>query len=107
MSQPAFFREKKTKRDGIAAVLLILANIGIGFLPCAAWIRYGVSAFAIMGYAGICYKKQIAKAVFVMLAFYNFHCLGYLMANSIYEKVMSIIMKSIDFQQNSYLQKVN
>ena len=62
----AAFREKKSKRDGIAAVLFILANIGIGFLPCAAWVRYGVSAFVIMGYAGICYKKQIGKAVFVM-----------------------------------------
>ncbi len=103
----AAFREKKSKRDGIAAVLFILANIGIGFLSCAAWVRYGVSAFAIMGYAGICYKKQIGKAVFVMLAFYNLHCLGYLMASSIYEKVMSVMMKSIDFLQDSYLQEVN
>ena len=88
-------------------VLFILANIGIGFLPCAGWMRYSVSAFAIMGYAGIRYKKQIGKAVFVMLAFYNLHCLGYLMASSIYEKAMSIMMKSIDFLQDSYLQKVN
>ena len=57
----AAFRGKKGKRDGIAAVLFILANIGIGFLSCAARIRYGVSAFVIMGYAGICYKKQIRK----------------------------------------------
>ena len=63
------FQGKKGKRDGIAAVLFILANIGIGFLPCTAWVRYGVSALAIMGYAGIRYKKQIGKAVFVMLAF--------------------------------------
>lgn len=103
----AAFRGKKGKRDGIAAVLFILANIGIGFLPCTAWVRYGVSAFVIMGYAGICYKKQIGKAVFVMLAFYNLHCLGYLMASSIYEKVMSVMMKSIDFLQDSYLQEVN
>ena len=103
----AAFRGKKGKRDGIAAVLFILANIGIGFLPCAAWVRYGVSAFAIMGFTGICYKKQIGKAVFVMLAFYNIHCLGYLMASSIYEKVMSVKMKSIDFLQDSYLQEVN
>ena len=103
----AAFREKKSKRDGIAAVLFILANIGIGFLPCTAWVRYGVSALAIMGYGGIRYKKQIGKAVFVMLAFYNLHCLGYLMASSIYEKVMSVMMKSIDFLQDSYLQEVN
>ena len=96
----AAFREKKGKRDGIAAVLFILANIGIGFLPCAAWVRYGVSAFAIMGFTGICYKKQIGKAVFVMLAFYNLHCLGYLMASSIYEKIINVMMKSLDMIQD-------
>ena len=57
----AAFRGKKGKIDGIAALLFILANIGIGFLPCTDWVRYGVSALAIMGYAGICYKKQIGK----------------------------------------------
>ncbi len=102
----AAFREKKTKRDGIAAVLFILANIGIGFLPCTAWVRYGVSAFAIMGYAGICYKKQIGKAFFIILAFYNFHCLGYLMANSIYQKIINVMLKSLDMMQDSYLQEM-
>ena len=103
----AAFREKKSKRDGIAAVLFILANIGIGFLPCAGWVRYGVSALAVMGYAGICYKKQIGKAIFVMLAFYNFHCLSYLMASSIYEKIINIMMKSLDMMQGSYQQEMN
>jgi len=103
----AAFREKKGKIDGIAAVLFILANIGIGFLPCAGWVRYSVSAFAIMGYARICYKKQIGKTVFVMLAFYNLHCLSFLIANSIYMKIMSVMMKSINFLQNSYQQEVN
>ena len=102
----AAFREKKSKRDGIAAVLFILANIGIGFLPCAAWVRYGVSAFVIMGYAGICYKKQIGKAVFVMLAFYNLHCLSFLIANSIYMKITGVMMKSLDAMQESYMQQV-
>ena len=102
----AAFRGKKGKRDGIAAVLFILANIGIGFLPCTAWVRYGVSAFVIMGYAGICYKKQIGKAVFVMLAFYNLHCLGYLMASSIYKKIVDEMLKSLDMMQDSYLQEM-
>ncbi len=102
----AAFREKKSKRDGIAAVLFILANIGIGFLPCTAWVRYGVSALAIMGYAGICYKKQIGKAVFAMLAFYNLHCLSFLIANSIYMKITGVMMKSLDAMQESYMQQV-
>ncbi len=103
----AAFREKKSKRDGIAAVLFILANIGIGFLPCAAWVRYGVSAFVIMGYAGICYKKQIGKAVFVMPAFYNLHCPSYLMASSIYQKIINVMMKNLDIMQGSYQQEIN
>ena len=100
------FREKKSKRNGIAAVLFILANIGIGFLSCAGWVRYSVSALAVMGYAGICYKKQIGKAVFVMLAFYNLHCLSFLIANSIYMKIISVMMKNLDAMQESYLQRV-
>ena len=102
----AAFREKKGKRDGIAAVLFILANIGIGSLPCARWVRYGVYAFAIMGYARICYKKQIGKAVFVMFAFYNLHCLGYLMASSIYRKIVDEMLKNMDMMQDSYLQEM-
>ena len=102
----AAFRGKKGKRDGIAAVLFILANIGIGFLPCTAWVRYGVSALAVMGYGGIRYKKQIGKAVFVILAFYNLHCLSFLIANSIYMKITSVMMKSLDAMQESYMQRV-
>ena len=102
----AAFREKKGKRDGIAAVLFIFANIGIGFLPGTVWVRYGVSAFVIMGYAGICYKKQIGKAIFVILAFYNLHCLGYLMASSIYRKIVDEMLKSLDMMQDRYLQEM-
>ena len=102
----AAFREKKGKRDGIAAALFILVNIGIGFLPCAGWMRYSVSALAVIGYGEIRYKKQIRKAVFVMLAFYNLHCLSFLIANSIYMKIMSVMMKSLDAMQESYLQRV-
>ncbi|GFH94407.1 hypothetical protein IMSAGC003_00939 [Lachnospiraceae bacterium] len=59
-----------------------------------------------MGYAGIRYKKQIRKAVFVMLAFYNLHCLGYLMASSIYRKIVDEMLKSLDMMQDSYLQEM-
>ena len=103
----AVFGGKKGKKDSIMGVLFIFTNLGLGMLPFAVWVRYGVSAFGIMGYVWIYYKKQIGKAFFVILAFYNLHCLGYLIASSIYEKVMSIIMKSIDFRQDSYLQEMN
>ena len=102
----AVFREKKGKRDGIAAVLFILVNAVIGLLPCAFWVRYVVLVLGISGYAGICYKKQIGKAVFVMLAFYNLHNLSFLIANSIYMKITSVMMKSLDALQGSYQQQV-
>ena len=102
----AAFRGKKGKMDGIAAVLFILANIGIGFLPCTAWVRYAISAFAVLGYGGMCYKKQIGKAIFAILAFYNLHCLSYLIASSIYEKIINVMMKSLDIMQDNYLQEM-
>ena len=64
----AVFSVRKGKKDGIAAVLFILVNVGIGFLPCTAWVRYAISAFAVLGYGGMCYKKQIGKAIFAILA---------------------------------------
>lgn len=103
----AVFSVRKGKKDGIAAVLFILVNVGIGFLPCTAWVRYAISAFAVLGYGGICYKKQIGKAVFVILAFYNLHCLSYLIASSIYEKIINVMMKSLDIMQDNYLQEMN
>lgn len=102
----AVFSVRKGKKDGIAAVLFILVNVGIGFLPCTAWVRYAISAFAVLGYGGICYKKQIGKAVFVILAFYNLHCLSYLIASSIYEKIINVMMKSLDIMQDNYLQEM-
>ncbi len=102
----AVFGAKKGKRDGIAAALFILVNIGLGLLPCAAWVRYAVLAFTVMGYGWMNYRKRICKAVFVMLAFYNLHSLSFLIANSIYMKVINMIMKELDVLQESYMQQV-
>ena len=102
----AVFGVRKGKKDSIAAVLFILVNVGIGFLPCASWVRYAVSAFAVLGYGGMYYKKQIGKAVFAILAFYNLHCLSYLIASSIYMKITSILMGNLDAMQESYQQQV-
>ena len=102
----AVFGAKKGKRGGIAAVLFILVNIGLELLPFASWVRYAVLAFVVMGYGWMNYKKQIGKAVFVMLAFYNLHSLSFLIANSIYMKVTNIMMKELDVLQESYMQQV-
>lgn len=103
----AVFREKKEKKDGIAAVLFILVYMGLGLMPCVSWGRYAILTFVVLGYGGICYRKQMEKAVFTMLVFYNFHSLSYLIAGSIHEKIMSIMIKSSDFAQDSYLQEMN
>ncbi len=102
----AVFNIKKDKRDGIAACLFIIINIGIWFLPCASGVRYAISAVFVIGYSGICYRKQIGKAVFTMLAFYNFHCLNFLIANSIYMKMTNVLMKSFDGPQVDYEQHI-
>lgn len=102
----AVFGIKKAKRDGIVAGLFFFINIGIWFLPCASWVRYAVSAVIATGYSVIFHKKQIGKAVFTMLAFYNFHCLSFLIANSIYMEMTNVWMKSIDGLQADYEQQV-
>lgn len=102
----AVFGTKKGKRNGIAAVLFIFVNIGLGLLPCSAWVRYAVLAFAVMGYGWMNYRKQIGKAVFVILAFYNLHSLSFLIANSIYMKVTNMMMKGFDVLQESDMQQV-
>ena len=100
------FNVKKGKRDGIAAVIFMLANMGLWFLPCASWVRYAVLALAILGYGAVNYKKQIGKAVFVILGFYNLHCLSFLIANSIYIKITDMMMKDLDALSGNYQQQV-
>ncbi|MCM1235805.1 MAG: ATP-binding protein, partial [Ruminococcus flavefaciens] len=97
----AVFDVKKGKRDGIAAILFVLLNIGSEFLPCASWVKYVLSGLIVLGYGWINYKKQIVKAVFAMLAFYNLHSLSFLIANSIYMEVTNIMMKSLDVLQEN------
>ena len=102
----AVFGAKRGKRDGISATLFILANIGLGLLPCASWVRYAVLAFAATGYSWMNYKKQIGKAIFVIMAFYNFHSLSFLIANSIYMEITSTMMKELDVLQEDYMQQM-
>ena len=102
----AVFGARKEKRDGIVAGLFFFTNIGIWFLPWASWVRYAISVVIAIGYSGISHKKQIGKAVFTILAFYNFHCLSFLIANSIYMKLTSARMESLDGLQDGYEQQV-
>lgn len=102
----AVFTEKKRKRDGIAAALFILANAGIGLLPCAVWVRYAVSVSLVVGYGAAYYRKQTGKSIFVMLGFYNLHCLSFLIANSIYMKTTNVMMKNLDAMLENYQRQV-
>lgn len=102
----AVFKEKNGKKDVIAAVLFIFINAAIGFFPGVSRVRYAVLAFAVMGYGWMNYKKQIGKAVFVMLTFYNFHCLSFLIVNSIYMEATNVMMEGLDILQDGYWQQV-
>ena len=67
---------------------------------------YAVLALAILGYGAVNYKEQIGKTVFVMLAFYNLHCLSFLIANSIYMKAANMMMKDLDALSGNYQQQM-
>ena len=101
----AVFRERKGRRDGIAALLFILANIGIGLLPYAVWVRYTAAAVIVAVYCIAC-KKEIRKAVFTALIFYNFHNLSYMIANSIYVKSVDFFLDNMGTLQENYQQQV-
>lgn len=103
----AAFSAEKRKREGIAAGLFILINVGMGFLPWASWVRYAVLTVLVVGYGVICRKRQVGKAAFVVLAFYNLHCLSFLMANSIYMKATNEMLKSLDVLQEGYQQQMH
>ena len=101
----AVFRERKRRRDGIAALLFILANIGIGLLPCAVWTRYTATVVIVAVYCIVC-KREIRKAVFTAFIFYNFHNLSYMIANSIYVKSVDFFLDNMGTLQENYQQQV-
>lgn len=99
-------RGKRGKKDGIAAALFIFVNIVMGFLSCASWVRYAVSALMALGYSTAYHKKQTGRAVFAMLAFYNLHCLSYLISNSIYMEMTDRMLTRLDVLSDGYQQQV-
>ncbi len=100
------FYEKRKKRTIFAAILFSLANIGMGFWLSGLWSRYAISALLVLGYCMVCHRKQIGKAAFVLLAFYNFHCLSYLIANSVYAETIERMMRGIPVLQHDYEQQM-
>lgn len=102
----AAFHEKREKGSVLAAALFVFLNIGMGFWMSDLWSRYAVSAFLVLGYCMIHSRKQLGKAVFVLLAFYNFHCLSYLTANSIYAEAINRMMRGLDMWQPDYEQQM-
>ena len=100
------FHERRTKSSIIAAALFVFANIGMGFLLSGLWSRYVISAFLVLGYCMARNRKWVGKAVFVLLAFYNFHCLSYLIANSVYVETIKRMMQGLDIWQQDYEQQM-
>lgn len=89
-----------------AAAAFALGNIGMGVLLSGLWLRYAISALCVLGYCVAHNRKQIGKAVFVLLAFYNFHCLSYLIANSIYVETIERLQQRLVILQPDYEQQM-
>lgn len=99
-------KRKRGIRQGMEAGLFILLNTGIGLAPCASWVRYVISAFIVFCYCMACYRRYYRTSVFIMLAFYNLHCVSSLTANSIYIKTTNVMLKSLDVFNDSYCKQM-
>lgn len=84
-----FFRPEKGKKEWIFAGAFLAVNVFLRLCPgVPGWVRYVGSAAAVLGYCRIRYKGCMAKAVFTLLLFYNFHGMSFLVSNSFYQFLM-------------------
>ena len=84
-----FFRPERGKKEALSAGIFAAANVRLCLCPgVPGWVRYAVSAAAVLGYCRIRYKGCLEKAVFTLLLLYNFHGMSFLVSSSLYQSLM-------------------
>lgn len=73
-----FFRPERGKKEALSIGIFAAANVLLCLCPgVPGWVRYAVSAAAVLSYCHIRYKGCLEKAVFTLLL-YNFHGMSFL-----------------------------
>lgn len=99
-----FFRPEKEKKAVVSAGIFAVVNVVLYLCPAVpTWVRYAVSAALVLGYSRIKYGRHLEKAVFMALLFYNFHCMSFLMSNSIYQYLTDDMLGRLDAQSADYM----
>ncbi len=99
-----FFRPEKEKKTAVHVGIFAAVNVVLYLCPAVpTWVRYAGPAALVLGYSRIKYGRHLEKAVFVLLLFYNFHCMSFLISNSIYQYLMDDMLSRLDVQSADYM----
>lgn len=99
-----FYRPEREKRMMTLAGIFAIVNVVLFFYPAVpAGVRYAVSAALVLGYSRIRYGRHLEKTVFTLLLFYNFHCMSFLISNSIYQYLADDMLGGLDVRNADYM----
>lgn len=99
-----FFRSERDKKSVILAGIFAIINMILFFGPdTPISIRHVVSAALVLGYCCVKYGRDLEKAVFTLSLFYNFHCMSFLISNSIYQCLSENMMDDLDIWNADYM----
>ena len=103
-----FCKNKKEKMSMMIGSVLLLLNIGLGFissLPTSG--RLIISAIAILTYSIVRYKKHCEKPVFILTLFYGLRSFSLLVANSVFQYVNNSVFQLLDSSSENYIENMN
>ena len=102
-----FCKNKKEKMSMMIGSVLLLLNIGLGFissLPTSG--RLIISAIAILTYSIVRYKKHCEKPVFILTLFYGLRSFSLLVANSVFQYVNNSVFQLLDSSSENYIENM-
>lgn len=89
---------------GILLFIVTVASIFIEDIP--AGTRYILSAGIILGYSFLHHRKRCGKTIFILLLFYNLHCLSFLVASSVYQSISDWLIRGLNLNQADYVERL-
>ena len=102
-----FCKNKKEKMSMMIGSVLLLLNIGLGFissLPTSG--RLIISAIAILTYSIVRYKKHCETPVFILTLFYGLRSFSLLVANSVFQYVNNSVFQLLDSSSENYIENM-